>query len=330
MKEEKAQKEKSFVKPVLRFTVSFGLIGIILYLFREQLPAVFQHLKNANPFYFLAAVIVFFSGLIGVAYRLRMVVMAQQTELSAGFAYYVNLIALFFNNVLPSSIGGEMVKAYYLYKNSNGKISAFSAVIVDRLFGIVTMILISMSAILFWGQAQSSPKILSSILFLTLFIVTFGILVFNKKIADTLCQVHIPLVPGILLEKIREIYKAMHDYRGQKKIILRCVLLTLVGQGAYIIANYLLARSLSIDISLGFFFFFIPILLLIGVAPSVNGIGVREATFMFYLTEFTTPEKALALSLLSTFFMIVVGIIGGIIFAFRGGLSASENNFSLD
>ena len=108
------------------------------------------------------------------------------------------------------------------------------------------------------------------------------------------------------------------------------MLLTLVGQGAYIIANYLLARSLSIDISLGFFFFFIPILLLIGVAPSVNGIGVREATFMFYLTEFTTPEKALALSLLSTFFMIVVGIIGGIIFAFRGGLSASENNFSLD
>ena len=330
MTAEKPKKEKSFVKPVLRFMVSFGLITIILYLFREQLPAVFQHLKSANPFYFLAAVIVFFLGLIGVAYRLRLVVMAQQTELSAGFAYYVNLIALFFNNVLPSSIGGEMVKAYYLYKNSSGKISAFSAVIVDRLFGIVTMILISISAILFWGQAQSSPKILSSILFLTFFIVTFGVLIFNKKIADTLCQVHIPLVPSILLEKIREIYKAMHDYRGQKRIILRCVLLTLVGQGAFIITNYLLARSLSIDIPLGFFFFFVPILLVIGIAPSVNGIGVREATFMFYLTEFTSPEKALALSLLSTFFMIVIGIIGGIVFAFKGDLSASGNNFRLD
>jgi len=330
MTEKKPQKEKSFVKPVLRFMVSFGLIGIILYLFREQLPAVLQHLKNANPFYFLAAVIVFFLGLISVSYRLRLVVMAQQTELSAGFAYYVNLIALFFNNVLPSSIGGEMVKSYYLYKNSSGKISAFSALIVDRLFGIVTMILISISAIFFWGQAQSSPKILSSILFLTLFIITFGVLVFNKKIADTLCQVRIPLVPGILLEKIREIYKAMHDYRGHKRIILRCVLLTLVGQVAFIITNYLLARSLSIDIPLGFFFFFVPILLVIGVAPSVNGIGVREAAFMFYLTEFTSPEKALALSLLSTFFMIIIGIIGGIVFAFKGGHSASENNFRLD
>ena len=329
MEQEKNNKQKSFIKPVLRFVVSFGLIGLILYLFREQLPAVFQHLKSINPFYFLAAVIIFFLGLIGVAYRLRLVVMAQQTELSPGLAYYVNLIALFFNNVLPSSVGGEMVKAYYLYKNANGKVSAFSAVIVDRLFGIVTMIFISMSAVLFWGQAQSSPRILSSIIFLTLFIITFGVLVFNKKIADSLCQVHIPLVPGILLEKIRDIYKAIHDYRGHKRIVLRCVLLTLVGQGAYIIANYLLARSLSIDISLGFFFFFVPIMLLVGVAPSVHGIGVREATFLFYLTEFTSPEKALALSLLSTFFLIFIGIIGGIIYAFKGGVPITEKNINL-
>jgi hypothetical protein len=329
MEQEKNNKQKSFIKPVLRFVVSFGLIGLILYLFREQLPAVFQHLKSINPFYFLAAVIIFFLGLIGVAYRLRLVVMAQQTELSPGLAYYVNLIALFFNNVLPSSVGGEMVKAYYLYKNANGKVSAFSAVIVDRLFGIVTMILISMSAVLFWGQAQSSPRILSSIIFLTLFIITFGVLVFNKKIADSLCQVHIPLVPGILLEKIRDIYKAIHDYRGHKRIVLRCVLLTLVGQGSYIIANYLLARSLSIDIPLGFFFFFVPIMLLIGVAPSVNGIGVREATFLFYLNEFTSPEKALALSLLSTFFLIFIGIIGGIIYAFKGGVPITEKNINL-
>ena len=328
MEQEKNKKQSSFIKSVLRFVVSFGLIGIILYLFREQLPAVFQHLKNANPFYFLAAVIVFFLGLIGVAYRLRFVVMAQQTELSVGLAYYVNLIALFFNNVLPSSVGGEMVKAYFLYKNANGKVSAFSAVIVDRLFGIVTMIFISMAAVLFWGQAQSSPRILSSILFLTLFIITFGVLVFNKKIADSLCQIHIPLVPGILLEKIRDIYKAIHDYRGHKRIVLKCVLLTLIGQGAYIIANYLLAMSLSIDIPLGFFFFFVPIMLLIGVAPSVNGIGVREATFLFYLTEFTSPEKALALSLLSTFFLIVIGIIGGIIYAFKGGIPITEKNFN--
>jgi hypothetical protein len=158
--------------------------------------------------------------------------------------------------------------------------------------------------------------------------ITLAIIIFNKNIVDTLCQLHIPLLPAIFIEKIKEIYLAMYEYREHKAIIGNCVALTVIGQTSFIIANYLLARSLAIEIPLGFFFFFVPILLIMGVAPSVNGIGVREATFLFYLIEFTTSEKALALSLLTTFFMIFVGLIGGIIYAFKGGLSSDVQKVS--
>lgn len=312
------------MKTVLRFVVSFGLMGFILYLFREQLPAVFNDLKSVQPFYFAMAVVIFFSSIIAVAFRLRYVVQVHGTKLSVGAAYYVNLIALFFNNVLPSSIGGEMMKAYYLYKNSNGTVSVFSAVVVDRLFGLITMLLISISTIFFFDSAQGSHKIMGSIVMLSATTITLAIFVFNKRIVDTLCQLHIPLLPAIFIEKIREIYRAMYEYREHKGIFGRCIALTLLGQTAYILANYLLARSLGIDIPLPFFFFFVPILLLMGVTPSVNGIGVREATFLFYLTEFTTSEKALALALLTTFFMILVGLISGVIYAFKGSLAQGE------
>jgi uncharacterized membrane protein YbhN (UPF0104 family) len=136
---------------------------------------------------------------------------------------------------------------------------------------------------------------------------------------------HIPLLPAIFIEKIREIYRAMYEYREHKGIFGNCIALTVLGQTTFIIANYLLARSLSIEIPLAFFFFFVPILLIMGVAPSVNGIGVREATFLFYLTEFTTSEKALALSLLTTFFMILVGMISGVVYAFKGDLSTAKS-----
>lgn len=312
------------MKTVLRFVVSFGLMGFILYLFREQLPAVYNDLKSVQPFYFAMAVVIFFSSIIAVAFRLRYVVQVHGTKLSVGAAYYVNLIALFFNNVLPSSIGGEMMKAYYLYKNSNGTVSVFSAVVVDRLFGLITMLLISISTIFFFDSAQGSHKIMGSIVMLSATTITLAIFVFNKRIVDTLCQLHIPLLPAIFIEKIREIYRAMYEYREHKGIFGRCIALTLLGQTAYILANYLLARSLGIDIPLPFFFFFVPILLLMGVTPSVNGIGVREATFLFYLTEFTTSEKALALALLTTFFMILVGLISGVIYAFKGSLAQGE------
>jgi len=317
-------------KTVLRFVVSFGLMGAILYLFRAQLPTVFLYLKEVKLFYFVLAVGLFFIALIPVAFRLRFVVQVHDTKLPVAAAYYVNLIALFFNNVLPSSVGGEMMKAYYLYKHSRSSVSVFSAVFVDRMFGLVTMLLISISTIFFFDSAQGSHKIMGSIVMLAATTITLGIFMFNKKIVDTLCELHIPLLPLIFIEKIREIYRAMYEYREHKGIFGNCIALTVLGQTLFIIANFLLARSLAIEIPLAFFFFFVPILLIMGVAPSVNGIGVREATFLFYLTEFTTPEKALALSLLTTFFMILVGMIAGIVYAFKGGISSEEQKVPLE
>ena len=302
-------------------------MGAILYSFRSQLPTVLRYLKGANPLYFAAAVGVFFAGLLAVAYRLRFVIQVHGTKLSVAAAYYVNLIALFFNNVLPSSVGGEMVKAYYLYKDSEGSVSVFSAVVVDRLFGLVTMLLISISTIFFLDTTQGSHKIMGSIVMMTAGTITLAFLIFNKRIVDGLCQLHIPLLPAVFLEKIREIYRAMYKYREHKGIIGNCFALTVVGQLTYIIANFFLAKSLAMDIPIGFFFFFVPILLIMGVAPSVNGIGVREATFLFYLTEFTSPEKALALALLTTFFMVFVGIIAGSIYAFKGGINHGSRRF---
>ena len=76
------------------------------------------------------------------------------------------------------------------------------------------------------------------------------------------------LINGVItpaIEKIKKIYRAMYEYREHKGIFGNCMALTVAGQTAFIIANYLLARSLGIEIPLAFFFFFVPILLLMGV-----------------------------------------------------------------
>jgi uncharacterized protein (TIRG00374 family) len=319
------KKKKSLLSRIakpLRFLVSFGAIGVILYLFRDQMPAVIDCLAGAKISYFLAAVVIFFAGLTATALRLKFVLQVNDANLSLGNSYYVNIIALFFNNVLPSSVGGEMVKAYYIYKSTSGNVASFSAVFVDRLFGLVTMVAIGVVAVLLCGVTKTDPKILYSILLLAAVTCMVAILIFSKTIVDSLCSLRIPFVPEILLEKLREMYKAMYVYRGHNRIVFSCIVLTLIGQLTYILANYLLARSLSLPIPLSFFFFFVPIMLVMTMAPSVNGIGVREAAYLFYLQSFVEPDKALALSLFSTFFVIFVGVAGGVVYAFKGGLPA--------
>ena len=309
-------------RPLARFGISFAAITIILSLFREQLPAVIGQLTAADPRYFMLAGIIFLTGLVATAFRLQLVLKVHNAELSIANLYYMNLVAMFFNNILPSHAGGEMVKAYYIYRGTSKNVAAFSGVIVDRLFGIVTMVGIGFVAVMFFDQALAAPKIFNSLMVLTVFTIGLFVVLFNKTIVDALCRINLPLIPTGWLDNLRFIYQAMHYYRGQKAILGTGILLTLIGQVAFVFTNYFLARSLAIDIPLGFFFYFVPIILLLGLAPSVNGIGVREAAYLFYLTSFASADKALALSLFTSFFMIFVGIVGGILYAFKGGVPA--------
>lgn len=308
-----------FVRPFSRFIISFVIISLVLYLFRGQLPAVLAHLYKADLRSFMLAVAIFMTGLIGTAFRLHLVLRVHAVRLSVVHLYYMNLIALFFNNILPSYAGGDMVKAYYIYRGANKNVAAFSGVVIDRLFGLVTMVCIGSAAIVIVDRELASPKIVYSLIMLTLVTGCLFVVLFNKKIVDTLCRLRLPLVPAVLLDKLRDIYQAMHFYRGHRTIVSAGLLLTLFGQVAFVFTNYFLARSLAVDIPLGFFFYFVPIILIVGLAPSVNGIGVREATYLYYLAGLTTSDKALALSLFTSFFMVFVGIIGGVLYAFIGG-----------
>lgn len=326
MTEERHQKTsgiRRFALTFLRFAISFGAIGFILYVFRLQLPAVWGHLRDANGGYFIGALLVFFPSLLFVALRLKLVLQVHDIHLRVADTYYVNVIALFFNNVLPSSVGGEMVKAYYIFRHSNGRVASFSAVVVDRLFGLATMVIIGSFAVLI-GRQLASPRIISSIAVLAAVTGGIAFVVFNRRVVDTLCSLRVPFVPPLWLDKLKEIYQAIYHYRQHRYIVGGCFLLTVLGQMAFIVTNFLLAKSLAMDIPLAFFFFFVPIIMMLGLAPSVNGIGVREATYLFYLSEFSSSDKALALSLLTTFFMLLVGVMGGIIYAFKGGLPAEK------
>ncbi len=314
---------RKILMPVLRFLISFGLIGFILFLFRGQLPAVAAHLRDLDLFLFSGAFFFFFASLVFIARRLQLVLAVHDARVSVGAAYYVNIIALFFNNVLPSTVGGEMVKAYYLYRRTGGSVAVFSAVLFDRLFGLITVVGIGVAAVAFGDRDLVTARIVTSIATMAAAAGVLLLLFFSKPLVDVLCSLRLPFLPLVLVEKLRETYQALHGYRGERRLMLQGVALTVCGQISFVLVNYLLARSLDVAIPLGFFFFFVPIILILGLAPSVNGIGVREATYLFFLSGFTSSDKALALSLLSTVFMILAGIVGGVVYAFRGGLTSA-------
>lgn len=306
---------------LLRFGISGGLIGLILYLYRGQLPKVGEIIANVDPFWAIAACVLFFANLVVIAFRLKWLFNLHGIAFSVGFSYYLNLIAFFFNNVLPSAVGGEAVKGYYAYKHSGKNVKSLSAIFVDRLVGLATVSLmagIALAVLSLTAPERISGALFTSILGLvgTTFLV--GLVVANKRLVDVVMSLRIPLVPKVLLSSLQEAYEATHYYCGFPRTLARALAMTVLAQMVYVLLNYMLALSLGLSIPLSFFFLFIPLSLIFGVAPSVNGIGVREAAYIFFLQGYAGADEALSLSICTTALLVAVGLVGGVVYGVGG------------
>jgi hypothetical protein len=51
--------------------------------------------------------------------------------------------------------------------------------------------------------------------------------------------------------------------------------------------------------------------------PSVNGLGIREGGFVYLLKDYMPADKAFAISILLLGTLLILGVIGGIIYAFK-------------
>jgi uncharacterized protein (TIRG00374 family) len=129
------------------------------------------------------------------------------------------------------------------------------------------------------------------------------------------------LIPSEKLKmQIVEIYHAIYGYRHHHWPVLVAVLLSFVGQAVFITTNYWLAVSLGADINYWKFFILIPVIAIVSMAPSIGGLGVREASVLYLFSRYLAPERALALTLLMDIMIYSFSIGSGSWYAFRGGL----------
>ncbi|MEW6221087.1 MAG: lysylphosphatidylglycerol synthase transmembrane domain-containing protein [Thermodesulfobacteriota bacterium] len=309
---------------VLRAAVSLSALGLVAFFYWEQLPAVLQQLARVEPLPFGLSLAAFFGGLVFLAVRLRLILLAHRASITTRQVYHLNLVALFFNNVLPSSLGGEAVKAYYLYRGTGGLLASFGAVLMDRICGLLTVVLVGSLSLALWAQDLASERIVRSLEVLAAVTVVALLVLFNRTISDWVHRARVPLLPPQVTAMLRDLFATIHFYRHRPLVLLGAVGLSVAGQFFFVLNIYYLAVSLGIAIPLTFFFAFLPICAVTGLAPSMNGVGVREATFIFFLHAYAPADQALALSLLTTVSLILIGMAGGVAYALKGGGMAAQ------
>jgi uncharacterized protein (TIRG00374 family) len=235
------------------------------------------------------------------------------------------LMRIFFTSTfagtfLPASVGGDAVRAYALARLRVRPGVAVASVLMDRLLGVVSIVLVGIAGLLLAGSRDLwSTRAIGLSLLAAAAACAGGVLVVFSARVSRLAQavaVRLPFAPlraiaGDLVAATR----AYGSFHGE----LATVLAGSIGvQILRVVQAYCLGRALGIDASAAVYFAFIPLILLVMLLPvTINGLGTSQVAFVWFFGRVGVPQaEAFALSVLFVALGIVGNLPGGLLYAF--------------
>jgi len=298
----------------LRIAISLGLVIYLIYI--TDIPHIITILKNIDPAGIVLAIIAFSVSVILLALRWHLLTRTygMTIKIMPLFIYY--FIGLFFNNFLPTSIGGDLSRAYYLARQSGEHSASIGTVFLERLVGLLATLSFAVLSFFWLMKYFHTNRIIYVTLVVIMAISMFLATVMSRRLYRKFNGFLSLLTFYNIGDKIKKVFDTLHFYRNKKWILLGTYFYSLLAQFALIIMNYILARSLGLfEISFGYLILVVPITFVIGLLPSINGIGVRDTGYLLLLTRLgLTPAEVLSLSFTVTIIPIFLSLFGGFFF----------------
>jgi len=282
------------------------------------------------------AVIIYFAAQSILAVRWLLLLRVQRVHISIYQAIKLTYLGLFYNNMMPGSVGGDLLKGWYITQHSdqNLRIEAAVTVFVDRLAGLIGMVLVAALASLIIGSQIAYESPYGQIQIRWLVWAIFAVMV---VVSIVFLSRHIRrfLRLSYLLEKLpfagflRKVDESIRIYRHHVPTMLISLLLTAIIQLTAIAAVWMLSQSLHFEkVTFIQCLIIMPIVWVISVAiPLPGGWGITEGLIMYMFCLVINPEnpgqatdQALALALLNRIMVCVCSLPGALVPVFGGHL----------
>jgi uncharacterized protein (TIRG00374 family) len=316
---------KKAAATILKFAVSFGILVLIA--FKVDTKELWNILKTAHIGYYISAIFVYYIVQIFSAYRWYLLLkpIGLKTKFSKILSYYY--LGMYFNFFLPTAIGGDAVRVYYLHKEEKKLSQSTTSVFLDRDLGMAALLIMA-TLISSWAGTRINGIALAPIFGLISIAFAFANLaIFYRPTYKLLHKLLTYTKMKSVDEKIENLFSSVNSYRGQGKLINGALLLSFIIQFGGVFSNVLIAKAIDLDTANGWidFFVFIPAISLISMNPlSVAGTGWREYSYQIFFQSVALGDptqasvKATALGLLWLGVIIATSLPGGIVYLFQG------------
>ena len=313
---------RSLAFSAIKVAVSVGLL--VLLFSRVDVSRLWSVARQASPAWLAAALLMYFGMVLASALRWGVLLRAQHVRLPFSFLTQSFLVATFFNNFLPSNIGGDVVRITDTAPAAGSKTLATTVVLIDRglgLLGLALMAATGASLMRRMAVGPVGPGMLWAGFGLGAIVATPALLIPETaaKLLQPLRVFHQEWVDA----RIAKLTYALTRFKETPTALAGCFAGAVLVQAILVLFYVAIARSMNIPIGFAELAVIVPVSFIVQMIPlSVNGFGVREATFGFYFTRLGLPlESALLVSFVGAALIMLFSLSGGVAYLRRSVVS---------
>jgi hypothetical protein len=231
---------------------------------------------------------------------------ASGNPISAAGAARLFLVSSFVGSFLPSGVGGDAARAYGLARENTTGSEAVASVAVDRVLGILSLVLMGAIGLLAWApDGRGDWRIATAIALVALACLA----VFW---ADAWLRRLIPAHrhERFFTRRLLRLTDAVGRYRDRRGVLVHVLAWSIVVQVLRITQAYILGVGLGMAVPFTYFLLFMPLGLLMLLLPiSISGFGLPQGAIVWLLRPMGVPDShSFALSTL----VVLTGLAGNL------------------
>ncbi len=254
--------------------------------------------------------------------RWQWLLRAQGLQLGWWRTFELTFIGNFFSIALPGSVSGDIVKAFYVSKETDApKTKVLGTILFDRVAGMSGQIFIAAGALAFAGSALISSALFTgikmamiagAIAILGFYAFLFLVRDSNDPVLRKLRSIELRYPKFAAISKV---YIALRHYQHHRVAVVSTVALSLVMHVFVCSGGFLFARALGEEaIQIGSVFIAIPLGFLVTAIPIMPaGVGTGHAAFAALFKAFGS-ERGADIFNLYIFVQLISSSIGGLVY----------------
>lgn len=301
----------------LRVVIALALLGGLIWIAGSRdLLSVFRRLDIGSVLmlFGVSALLIWLSCM-----KWRLFIRAWGHDAPVSHLMRIYTITYFYNMFAPSFLMGDVARSYHLGKRLENQKDAFVATFLERLTGLLAMVLLGTVFVAIGTRATAGVELaILSASFVTILgtLICFSAYTFRLTHAAGswfLRLIGMNRLASRFESLMTDIAGAMAVARRNETLFFKAMLWSIAFHCGTVLNTYVAARAIGWENpDIGGLCIVVPLVLLVAIAPiTPSGIGIQEGAFMFFLQRVgATQPEALAVGLVLRAKNVITALVG--------------------